>query len=45
MIYRMELLVGAGLVKAAKLKMLMQEADDLVAIAVASINTTRCHTR
>jgi hypothetical protein len=41
----MELLVGAGLVKAAKLKLLMQEADDLVAIAVAAINTTRCYTR
>jgi hypothetical protein len=32
-------------VKAAKLKLLMQEADELVAIAVASINTTRGHTR
>src|ERR1035441_2186514 len=36
-IYWMELLVEAGLVKAAKLKLLMQEADELVAIAVASI--------
>jgi four helix bundle protein len=44
-IYWMELLVEAGLVKAAKLKMLMQEADELVAIAVAYINTTRGHTR
>jgi len=44
-IYWMELLVEAGLVKAAKLKLLMQEADELVAIAVASINTTRGHTR
>ena len=44
-IYWMELLVEAGLVKAAKLKMLMQEADELVAIAVAYINTTHGHTR
>jgi four helix bundle protein len=44
-IYWMELLVEAGFVKAAKLKLLMQEADELVAIAVASINTTRGRTR
>ena len=44
-IYWMELLVEAGFVKAPKLKLLMQEADELVAIVVASINTTRGRTR
>ena len=43
--YWMELLIDAGVVKPAKLELLLQEADELVAIAVASINTTRGHTR
>ena len=42
---KLESLVEAGLVKAAKLKLLMQEADELVAIVVESINTTRGHAR
>jgi four helix bundle protein len=40
-LYWMELLVEAGLVKAEQLKPLMQEADELVAITVSSINTTK----
>lgn len=44
-IYWMELLVESGLVRAAKLELLMKEADELVAITVASINTTRGRTR
>jgi four helix bundle protein len=43
--YWMELLVEAEVVKPAKLELLLREADELVAIAVASINTTRGHTR
>ncbi len=39
--YWMELLVDAGLVKQRKLDLLLKEADELVAITVASINTTR----
>ena len=44
-IYWMELLVEAGLVQAAKLKLVIQEADELTAIAVASNNTSRGRTR
>jgi len=44
-IYWMELLIEAGLVKAPKLRLLLKEADELVAIAVASINTARGRTR
>jgi hypothetical protein len=40
-IYWMESLVEAGLVKTAGLESLMKEADELVAISVASINTAR----
>ena len=43
--YWMELLVDAGVVKPAKLELLLREANELVAITVASINTTRGHTR
>jgi four helix bundle protein len=43
--YWMELLVEAGVVKPAKLELLLREANELVAITVASINTTRGHTR
>ena len=40
-VYWMELLTEAGLVKAGKLKALVQEAGELVAIAVSSIGTAR----
>jgi len=39
--YWMELLVDAGKVKAAKMSALLQEAGELTAIAVSSINTAR----
>lgn len=39
--YWMELLVEAEIVKAEKLGSLMKEADELVAITVASINTAK----
>ena len=39
--YWMELLVDCGKIKLAKISALMQEANELTAIAVASINTTR----
>jgi four helix bundle protein len=39
--YWMELLIEAGVVKPAQLKLLLQEANELVAITVASINTAR----
>jgi four helix bundle protein len=39
--YWMELLTDAGVVKHSELALLLREADELVAIAVASINTTR----
>ena len=39
--YWMELLVDAGKVKAVKISALMQEANELTAIAIASINTAR----
>jgi four helix bundle protein len=44
-IYWMELLVAAGLVQAGAWELLLREADELVAIAVASINTARGRTR
>ncbi len=40
-LYWMELLVEAGLVKSELLAPLMKEADELVAITVASINTAK----
>jgi four helix bundle protein len=40
-IYWMELLVGSGLIARRRLANLMDEASQLVAIAVASINTAR----
>jgi hypothetical protein len=40
-LYWMELLVEAGIVQADKLDALMKEADELVAITVASINTAK----
>jgi four helix bundle protein len=40
-LYWMELLVEAGLVKLERLQSLMVEADELVAITVASIKTAR----
>ena len=39
--YWMELLVDAGKVKAGKTSALMQEANELTAIAVSSINTAK----
>ena len=43
--YWMELLQEAGIVPAEKLKDLMKEADELVAIFTASIKTARAHLR
>ena len=43
--YWMELLQEAGIVPAEKLKELMKEADELVAIFTASIKTARAHLR
>ncbi len=40
-LYWMELLIGAELMSAERLKPLMAEANELVAITVASINTAR----
>ena len=40
-VYWMELLVEAGMVESAKLESLMKEADELLAITVASIKTAR----
>ena len=40
-LYWMELLVEAGIVLSEKLDALMKEADELVAITVASINTAK----
>ncbi len=40
-LYWMELLIEAGIVDESKLAPLMQEADELVAITVTSINTAR----
>ena len=40
-LYWMELLVEAGLVKIEKLQSLMAEADELIAITVASVKTAR----
>ena len=40
-IYWMELLCELGLVKKERVKLLLQEADELVAIIVASIKTAR----
>lgn len=40
-LYWMELLVEAGIVKSEKLGSLMKEADELLAITVASINTVK----
>lgn len=42
-LYWMELLQEAGIVPADKLKELMKEADELVAIFTASIKTARAH--
>ena len=44
-LYWMELLAEAGLVKTAGLEGLSKEADELVAISVASINTARTRPR
>ena len=40
-IYWMELLTEAGLLSAAKLSALIQEADELLAITVAALRTSR----
>ena len=40
-LYCMELLVEAEIVKPEKLESIMKEADELVAITVSSINTTK----
>ena len=44
-LFWMELLCEAGIVKEAKLTALMKEADELLAITVASINTARRRSR
>jgi four helix bundle protein len=44
-LYWMELLIEAGIVKSERLNSLMKEADELVAITVASINTARRRSR
>jgi four helix bundle protein len=43
--YWMEMLQEAGIIPAEKLKDLMKEADELVAIFTASIKTARAHLR
>jgi len=40
-LYWMELLIEAKIVKPAKLESLMNEADELLAITVVSINTAK----
>lgn len=40
-LYWMELLIEAGIVKAELLEALMKEADELLAMTVASINTAK----
>ncbi len=40
-LFRMELLVEAGIVESERLDSLMKEADELLAITVASINTAK----
>lgn len=40
-LYWMELLIEAGIVESKKLESLMKEADELLAITVASIKTAR----
>jgi four helix bundle protein len=40
-IYWMELLIEAEIVESVKLEALMQEADEILAMTVASINTAR----
>jgi four helix bundle protein len=42
-LYWMELLVEAGIVKAERLEPLMKERNEILAIAVASINTAKKH--
>jgi four helix bundle protein len=42
-LYWMEMLQEAGIVPADKMKDLMKEADELVAIFTASIKTARAH--
>jgi four helix bundle protein len=44
-LFWMELLIESGIVKVAKLESLMKEADELLAITVASINTAKKGTR
>ena len=44
-IYWMEVLIEAGLMSKAKLNALMKEADEILSIVVASINTARGTTR
>jgi four helix bundle protein len=43
--YWMELLIDANLVKPKRMESLLQEAHEITAIAVASINTSRKRTR
>jgi len=40
-LFWMELLIESGIVKVAKLESLMEEADELLAITIASINTAK----
>jgi four helix bundle protein len=40
-LYWMELLIEAGLVKDSNLKLLMSEAEEILAMTVASVNTAR----
>jgi four helix bundle protein len=44
-LYWMELLMESGLANGHQVRTLMREADELVAIAVASINTARRNSR
>ncbi len=43
--YWMELLVEAGIMKESRMSSLMHEADEILAMAVASIKTTRTRQR
>ena len=40
-LFWMELLIEAGIVESGKLESLMKEADEILAITVASINTAK----
>jgi four helix bundle protein len=44
-IYWMELLVESGILKFTTIEFLVKEADELLSITVASINTAKCRKR